>query len=106
MKLSKPDPARSNFDYVGRMQLGVGGPKGLPLWKPPYTHLFAVDLSTGDKLWDIPIGDGPRDHELLKGLDLPKLGDDGRPFPLTTKTLVFVAHGSQKKLLYAFDKVL
>lgn len=104
MKLSKPDPARSNFDYVGRMQLGVGGPKGLPLWKPPYTHLFAVDLNTGDNLWDVPIGDGPRDHELLKDLNLPKLGDDGRPFPLTTKTLVLIAHGSAKKLLYAFDK--
>jgi quinoprotein glucose dehydrogenase len=82
----------------------IEGPQGLPLWKPPYTHLTAIDLNTGDTLWRIPIGDGPRDHELLKDLNLPKLGDFGRPFVLTTKTLVFVAHGSDKKLLLAYDK--
>jgi quinoprotein glucose dehydrogenase len=103
MTLSKPDAARSDFDYIGR-QGGVAGPQGLPLLKPPYSHVTAIDMSTGDHLWNIAVGDGPRDHELLKDLDLPKLGDSGRPFPLTTKTLLLVAHGSRNKLLYAYDK--
>ncbi len=39
-------------------------------------------------------GDGPRDHPLLKGLDLPPLGIPGRPTPLVTKTLLFIGEGS------------
>ncbi len=104
MQLIKPDPARSDFNFVGRMQVAVPGPKGLPLWKPPYTSITAVDLNTGETRWKVPIGDGPRDHELLKDLELPQLGDSGRPFVLTTKTLLLVAHGSKYRRLYAFDK--
>ena len=85
------------------MRATIRGPRGLPLWKP-YTHLTAIDLDTGETLWKIPIGDGPRDHELLVDLNLPKLGGEGRPFVFTTKTLVFVAHGSRTHRLYAFDK--
>ncbi len=103
LTLNKPDPARSNLNYVGQ-QGGVAGPGGLPLWKPPYTHITAVDMSTGDHLWKIPVGEGPRDHPALKDMDLPKLGDQGRPFPLTTKTLLFVAQGSRLKQLFAYDK--
>ena len=104
VQLVKPDPARSDFDYVGKMQIFVPGPEGLPLWKPPYTSISAIDLNTGETRWKIPVGDGPRDHELLKNLELPKLGDPGRPFVLTTKTLLLVAHGSKHRRLYAFDK--
>lgn len=100
----KPDPARSNFNYIGRLEQTVPGPKGLPLWKPPYSSLTAIDLRTGNTAWTIPTGDGPRDHALLKDLDLPKLGDFGRPFVLATKTLIFVAHTSSAKLLLAYDK--
>ncbi len=104
MQLVKPDPARSDFNYVGKMQLGVPGPQGLPLWKPPYTSVVAIDLNSGETRWRIPVGDGPRDHKALKGLDLPQLGDDGRTFVLTTKTLFLLAHGSRTPRLYAYDK--
>ena len=104
MTLAQPNPEVSNFDYIGRIQMQIPGPKGLPLWKPPYSHLNAYDLSTGDLKWEVAIGDGPRDHELLKDLNLPKLGDSGRPFVLTTKTLMLVAHGARTPKLYAFDK--
>jgi len=103
MMLNKPDAARSNFDYVGQTG-AVAGPEGLNLFKPPYTHVTAIDMSTGEHLWNIAVGDGPRDHPLLKDLDLPKLGDRGRPFPMTTKTLLFIAQGSRNKLLFAYDK--
>jgi len=105
MKLTQPDPARSNFKYVGSFPRSVPGPARLPLWKPPYTHLNALDMTTGEYLWQIAIGDGPRDHELLKDLDLPQLGDKGRPFPLVTKSLMFIFQGSRKKLLFSYDKV-
>ena len=41
----------------------------------------------------VPNGDGPRDHPLLKPLNLPPLGHPGRSAPLATKTLLFVGEG-------------
>jgi quinoprotein glucose dehydrogenase len=64
---------------------------GLPLSKPPYSRLTAYDMNTGAIAWQIPIGEGPRRHPLLRDLDLPPLGG-GRGFPLLTRTLLFVAH--------------
>ena len=104
VKLSKPDPARSNFDYVGKTKMGISGPQGLPLWKPPYSYIAALDMNTGDYTWRTTLGKGPKDHEALAGLDLPDLGDGGKGFPLLTKTLLFVGQESNEKQLYALDK--
>jgi len=70
------------------------GPQGLPLVKPPYGRITAIDLNTGDHVWMVPNGDGPRDHPALKALNLPPLGNPGRAAPLLTKTLLFVGEGS------------
>jgi quinoprotein glucose dehydrogenase len=70
------------------------GPRGLPITKPPYGRITAIDLNTGDHLWMVPNGDGPRDHPALKHLNLPPLGQMGRAAPLLTKTLLFVTEGS------------
>src|SRR6185436_16151970 len=79
------------------------GPAGLPLFKPPYGRVTAIDLKTGNHLWMQPVGDGPIDSEALKDVDmkaylkkvgLPRLGDPAREHPLVTKTLLFLAEGS------------
>jgi quinoprotein glucose dehydrogenase len=70
------------------------GPRGLPLLKPPYGRITAFDMNSGEKLWMVANGDGPRDHPLLKGLHLPPLGTIGRPAPLLTRSLFFVGEGS------------
>jgi quinoprotein glucose dehydrogenase len=86
-----PPPAGSIKDrYVGRLQ-GLRGPQGLPLFKPPFGRLTAIDLTSGTHLWMVPIGEGPRRHPLLEPLGLGKLGWDRRSFPLATRTLLFVA---------------
>ena len=87
--LSKPDPARSNLNYVGSFFAPTGGPGGLPLVKPPWGRVTAIDLNTGEHLWMTPNGHGPRDHPSLAGLDLPMLGG-GRGAPMLTKSLLFV----------------
>ena len=68
-------------------------PLGLPLLKPPYGRITAIDLNKGEHVWMVPNGDGPRDHPLLKPLNLPPLGNPGRSAPLVTKTLLFVGEG-------------
>jgi quinoprotein glucose dehydrogenase len=67
---------------------------GLPLMKPPYGRITALDLNQGTKVWMVPNGDGPRNHPLLKDLNLPPLGNIGRPVALLTKTLLFLGDAS------------
>ena len=69
-------------------------PQGLPLFKPPYSRMTAIDLNTGDHAWMQPMGSGDRirNHPLLRDLDLPPLGgDSSRSGPLVTKTLLIYA---------------
>ena len=67
---------------------------GLPIYKPPYGRLTAIDLTRGEIMWQVANGDGPRHHPALKGLNLPPLGTAGRPAPLVTRTLLFIGEGS------------
>jgi quinoprotein glucose dehydrogenase len=81
------------------------GPQGLPLFKPPYSQLVALDMNAGTRLWGVPLGDGPRDHEALRGLDLLLLGNyEKSGGPLLTKTLLFIGQGIESKTFRAFDK--
>src|SRR5579862_1107184 len=67
---------------------------GLPLMKPPYGRITAINMNTGAKVWMVANGDGPRNHPLLKDLNLPPLGNLGRPVALVTKTLLFLGDAS------------
>ena len=69
-------------------------PQGLPLFKPPYTRMTAIDMNTGDHAWMQPLGNGDRirNHPMLRHLDLPPLGGDSEDHgPLLTKTLLISA---------------
>ena len=83
----------SGMRYVGRIT-PLAGPRGLPLLKPPYGRITAIDMNTGDHVWVAPLGDGPRNHPLLRHLNLPPLGWARRGFPLVTRTLLFAGQGA------------
>ena len=68
--------------------------QGLPLVKPPYGRVTALNMNTGELEWSVANGDGARNHPLLRNLDLPPLGIPNRPAPLVTKSLLFVGEGS------------
>ena len=91
------------------------GPRGLPIFKPPYGRLVAIDLNAGTIRWTAANGNGPRDHPAIKHLNLPPLGQGGRASPLVTKTMVFLGEGGNNavvglppggggKMFRAFDK--
>jgi quinoprotein glucose dehydrogenase len=63
-----------------------GRPDGIPMVKPPYGTLTAIDLATGDHRWQVTAGDSPevRHHPWLASLQLPRLGASGAPGPLAT----------------------
>ena len=86
--------------------------QGLPLFKPPYSRMTAIDMNTGEHLWMRPMGNGDRIRNLpmLRDLDLPPLGgDSGRIGPVLTKTLLIYALTAggtdDRPRLVAFDKL-
>ena len=112
--ISAPEPheQQSTLNYIRRsLSAGPVMPRGLPLWKPPYSRMTAIDMNTGDHAWMTPTGNGDRirNHPMLRDLDLPPLGGDaGRTGSLLTRTLLIhalVAGGSDGgPRLVAYDK--
>lgn len=88
-------PAQTNDGYHPFMGIAVpgtpAGPQGLPLFKPPYGRVTAIDLNTGEHLWMQASGEGPRNHPALQDLDVPPLGWPRRTFVLLTRSLLFTA---------------
>ena len=80
----------------------------VPVVKPPWVRVSAIDLNRGEIAWQMPLGAGSRvvrNHPLLRGVDLPeRLGGPGGRGPLVTAGgLVFFGSGDEH--LYAFDKL-
>ncbi len=78
----------------------------VPLFKPPYAHLVAIDLNEGAIAWRVPFGDDPSLRQILerKGLPVPeKLGVAGPPGAIVTGGgLIFIGGGDLA--LHAVDK--
>ena len=84
----KSSPPLSNDRYVGTPQ-SLLGPRNLPLFKPPWGSLVAIDLSRGDHRWRSPVGSGR--FPLVRSLGITeRLGWPFRSFSLVTKTVVLV----------------
>ena len=104
-------PARGGAPEGGGGGLSV---RGLPLLKPPYGRITAIDLTKGDIAWQIAHGETPdniRNNPALKGLDIPRTGRPGLLGPLTTKTLVICGEAGfgptpagRGAMLRAYDK--
>ena len=87
------NPDHMNVRYTTGLRAYPEGPRGLPLTKPPYGRITAIDMHTGEHVWMVPNGDGPRNHPAIRHLELPPLGQPGRAMPLLTKSLLFVSEG-------------
>lgn len=110
IKLVKAEPGHDDVDYV-RTGFRLESADGLPINKPPYAVLTAIDLNAGSHAWQIPLGDSPemRDHPLLQGVSVPQLGVGEGPSPhgpsgplVTRGGVVFISGGGSK--IYAIDK--
>jgi quinoprotein glucose dehydrogenase len=89
--------------------------QGLPLVKPPYGRITAIDLNKGDMVWQIAHGETPdniRNHPALKGVNIPRTGRIGRIGVLATKSLLIAGEGGffttpsgqRGAMLRAYDK--
>jgi quinoprotein glucose dehydrogenase len=116
ISLVKPKPGVSDMNYVweitGDEELNI---RGLPLIRPPYGTITAINLDTGEFVWQVAHGETPdavRDSPLLKGLTIPRTGQPLHAGTLVTKTLVISgdpiattipSHG-RGAMLHAYDK--
>jgi len=73
MALVEPLSGSSDFPYVIQYDSTVG-PRGLPLIKPPYRRITAIDMNSGEHIWMTPFGKGPTDHPEIADLELGPLG--------------------------------
>ena len=113
------DPSRTEF----QMMSGTVAPpnqraltvQGLPMVKPPYGSITAIDMNRGETLWTIAHGESPdlvRNHPALKGLNVPRTGRPGTLGVLVTKTMLIsgekgtitMPNGQQGAYLRAYDK--
>ena len=119
-----PRPARAmDAGYINSGRAGDAGDEdqavavqGLPIMKPPYARITAIDLNRGDIVWQVAHGHTPdhiRMNPALKGIDIPRTGRPGGPTgTLTTKTLVIAgetgffttASGQRGAMLRAYHK--
>lgn len=96
-QIIKAADSTATMDYnepEGRSYSKVKMPGDVPYTKPPYGRITAINMDRGEQVWMAADGDGPRNHPLLKSLNLPMLGVMSRPAPLVTKTLLFLGEGS------------
>jgi quinoprotein glucose dehydrogenase len=107
--------ARAARAEAGALRPGVLTVDGLPLMKPPYGRITAIDLNKGDITWQIAHGETPDDiknHPALKGLTIPRTGRPGLLGPLCTRSLVICGEagffttpsGVRGAMLRAYDK--
>ena len=108
VKLKPGNPDETNFNYVRSRSVNrVRGPKGLPLIKPPYARVTAIDMGTGEPLWMTINGNGPRQKIIDSGLPDPgPLGATWSGGPVLTKSLLLVSQADgQRNVLRAFNKL-
>ena len=88
---------------------GVRRVQGLPLFKPPYSRITAIDMNTGEHLWWIPVGDTPNsvlEHDALQDMEIPNTGTGRQAAQIVTSTLLmYTGEGSDgTSYLFAVDK--
>ena len=117
------DPERSDMNFIRGRARGIPAVDaalnidGIPLIKPPWGRITAIDLKQGEILWQVAHGETPdniKNHPLLQGIDIPRTGRIGRVGTLITKSLVIAAEsggtitlpsGEEGAYLRAYDKV-
>ena len=98
----RQDPSISDMRYIGAYGEGfphgsLGGPSGLPLIRPPWGRITAIDLNSGRHAWMVPNADTPewaRNNPALAGITLPRTGSFDQVGLLVTKSLLIAGEGS------------
>ena len=105
-RLTALDPDKTEYRYERSTMTFLGGPQGLPLIKPPYGRITAINLNTGEHSWMVPNGEGPRQTLIAAGIADPgPVGNQTFTHVLLTKSLLFTSLvDNGRPVLRALDK--
>ncbi len=87
--IRKPEPSEGSYDFIGLPQY-LPGPRGLPLLKPPFGSMAAIDMNSGEHRWRIPVGRSEAMGSIQKLGIHERLGLSNRSWALVTKTVLIV----------------
>ena len=105
VQVVEQDPAVTEFRYIRDGLRNVNGPQGLPLTKPPYGRVSALDLDTGEYRWVRANAQGIRQQIIDMGIADPgPVGVVNVAPLLVTKSLLFQAINDGTPVLRAMDK--
>ncbi|MBC7983375.1 MAG: PQQ-binding-like beta-propeller repeat protein, partial [Candidatus Obscuribacterales bacterium] len=107
----EPKPTGTTISQYAVLQGGGGvrGPDDLPLYKPPYSRITAIDMNTGEHLWWIPVGETPdriKKNPKLQGINVGDTGT-GRVATMTVTDTMLIYQGEASDgtpHLFAVDK--
>jgi quinoprotein glucose dehydrogenase len=85
----KPSPGEASYDFIGELRY-LPGPRGLPLLKPPFGSMVAIDMNTGEHRWRIPVGRSSAVPAIDQLGIREQLGLPLRSWALVTKTVLVV----------------
>jgi quinoprotein glucose dehydrogenase len=95
-------------DWVRGGNVPWAGPQGLPMFKPPFNKITAIDMNTGERLFEVPVGEAPEQmkrHPALQGVDLSGVGGGREAVMMATGSLLLATEGSNgAPVLNAHDK--
>ncbi len=94
--LSVAKDENSDLDFSAAFGVRVPRVQGLEIVKPPYGRITAIDMNTGEHLWQIANADTPdsiANHPALNGIDIPRTGVPTRAGLVLTSTLLFQGEG-------------
>jgi glucose dehydrogenase len=103
-------PTGTTFaDYAVVRSASPGRIQGIPITKPPYSRIQAIDMNTGDTLFTLPVGETPdniANHPLLAGVDVGNTGSGSKATMVVTKNMLMYsgAVGDGTPHLFAIDK--
>ncbi len=104
----QPEPDFSDIRYITGGAGELPWLSGLPLAKPPWGRITAIDMHAGEHLWQVPNGPTPDDvanNPALAGIEIPATGRATRAMLLATKSLLFATDGwGGTPVLRALDK--
>ncbi len=88
--IEKPEPWQGTYDFTGKAQTWLPGPRGLPLLKPPFGSMVAIDMNSGEHRWRIPVGRSSAIPALARAGASGDVGLPSRSWALLTKTVMMV----------------
>jgi quinoprotein glucose dehydrogenase len=102
-----PEPGQSDMRLVGTESRGPTL-EGIPIVKPPWGRITAIEMNQGEIVWQVPNGDTPpaiASHRMLRGVELPRTGSASRAGVIVTRTLLFAGEGyGGQPVFRAYDK--